>query len=235
MPIPTFLKQAVIPGSVGFLIVSAAVGLALRFLWPRNRRFAHAWLTTIAFVYLIMSLPWVANTLSDRLPRIQSADSRPLGAAETIVVFDGDNRVGRVRETHRVYAAARPKVVHVLGAPWLVHALEKAGIPANAMAQDPVPSTTREQMVWVAQRFPRDGAGYVAVIASRLQMPRVAALARAAGVPLVPVASPVDDEPPTAGIRLFLPTYIALRVSRDALYEHAALAYYAWRGWIRPA
>jgi hypothetical protein len=29
-----------------------------------------------------------------------------------------------------------------------------------------------------------------------------------------------------------VPTYIALRVSRDALYEHAALAYYRSRGWI---
>jgi hypothetical protein len=31
----------------------------------------------------------------------------------------------------------------------------------------------------------------------------------------------------------FLPTYASLLVSRDALYEYAALAYYRWRGWIR--
>jgi hypothetical protein len=31
---------------------------------------------------------------------------------------------------------------------------------------------------------------------------------------------------------LYIPTYTALRVSRDALYEHAALAYYGWRRWI---
>jgi uncharacterized SAM-binding protein YcdF (DUF218 family) len=233
MPIPTLLKQAATPGSIGFLLAGLGFSLVLRYLWPRNRRLAHTWLTIVAGVYLIMSLPWVANALSDGLPQIQSPDSRSLGAIETLVVFDGDNRLGRVRETERVYAAARPKVVQVLGARWLVRALERTGIPPSAIAQDARPSTTREQMIWMVHRFPRDEAGDVAVIASRLQMPRVAALAKAAGVPLILFASPVDDEPPTAGIRLFLPTYTALRVSRDALYEHAALAYYARRGWIK--
>jgi hypothetical protein len=44
-------------------------------------------------------------------------------------------------------------------------------------------------------------------------------------------ASAIDDEPPVSGPGLWAPTYIALRVSRDALYEHAALVYYRWRGW----
>jgi hypothetical protein len=63
-------------------------------------------------------------------------------------------------------------------------------------------------------------------------MPRVAALAQTAGLELDLLASPVDQEPPTEGVWRLVPTYLALRVSRDAIYEHAALAYYRWRGWI---
>jgi hypothetical protein len=32
---------------------------------------------------------------------------------------------------------------------------------------------------------------------------------------------------------VFVPTYYALRVSRDAIYEHVALRYYRWHGWIK--
>ena len=46
------------------------------------------------------------------------------------------------------------------------------------------------------------------------------------------IVSPIDTEPATSGWRLVVPTYYALRVSRDAIYEHAALALYTWRGWI---
>jgi hypothetical protein len=60
----------------------------------------------------------------------------------------------------------------------------------------------------------------------------VAGLVRRADLPTVLIASPVDTEPATSGWWLFVPSYYALRVSRDAIYEHAALAYYARKGWI---
>jgi uncharacterized SAM-binding protein YcdF (DUF218 family) len=74
--------------------------------------------------------------------------------------------------------------------------------------------------------------GRTCVIASRLQMPRVAALAHSEGLDVTLIPSPTDTEPPTAGFRVFVPSYTALGVSRDALYEHAALAYYRWRDWV---
>jgi hypothetical protein len=70
------------------------------------------------------------------------------------------------------------------------------------------------------------------VVASRLQAPRVWALARAMGLGILVMPSPVDDEPAASGLRAFVPSYLALRVSRDAIYEHVALAYYRWQGWI---
>jgi hypothetical protein len=44
--------------------------------------------------------------------------------------------------------------------------------------------------------------------------------------------SPVDHEPAHQGWKLWLPSFAALRVSREALYELAALEYYRLRGWI---
>jgi hypothetical protein len=75
-------------------------------------------------------------------------------------------------------------------------------------------------------------ADRAAIVVSRLQMPRVAAMARAAGLDIILVPSPMDVEPPVKGLRYFLPSLAALTLSRDALYELAALPYYRWRGWL---
>jgi hypothetical protein len=122
--------------------------------------------------------------------------------------------------------------VSVLGEQWVVDALVEAGLPRARIAHDRTTLTTRAQMAAVgAMQAARPGVT-LAVVASRLQMARVAALAGAAGLDPVLLPSAVDDEPPSTGRRRFVPAYIALRVSRDALYEHVALAYYQWRGWI---
>jgi hypothetical protein len=78
----------------------------------------------------------------------------------------------------------------------------------------------------------RSPHAHTAVIASRLQAARVDALIRTARLPVTLLSSPVDEEPPVSGAARFVPSYIALRMSRDAIYEHAALVYYRWRGWI---
>jgi hypothetical protein len=57
-------------------------------------------------------------------------------------------------------------------------------------------------------------------------------MARAMGLDIQTVPSPIDDEPPRTGIKRVVPSYIGLRVSRDALYEHMAIAYYTRKGWI---
>ena len=92
-------------------------------------------------------------------------------------------------------------------------------------------ATTREQMVQVRDIANR-ASGHTAVIASRLQAPRVSALARAQNIVVTVLPSAIDSEPPTTGFARFVPAYIALRVSRDATYEHLALTYYRVRHWI---
>jgi hypothetical protein len=70
------------------------------------------------------------------------------------------------------------------------------------------------------------------VIVSRLQAARMAGLLERAHLLIRLIESPVDVEPATTGALTFVPTYFALRLSRDALYEHAALWYYRRHGWI---
>ena len=77
------------------------------------------------------------------------------------------------------------------------------------------------------------GAQRVVLIASSLSMPRVGALAATTGVPVVLAPSPLDEPPVSGGFRLGIPSYRALRLTRDALYEHLALAYYRRSRWIR--
>jgi uncharacterized SAM-binding protein YcdF (DUF218 family) len=232
MPIPSLLKQALSPGSIGFLLLGLMLWLLLRYLWPRRRRVERLWLVALAALYLVMGLPWVANELGDRLSPPQAFADGSLTSIQQLIVFDGDNRRGRTREASHVWSLAQPSVVHVLGDIWLVDALVAAGIPRGHIQQDAGPRTTRAQMEKVRRLVSRAGAVHTGIIVSRLQLPRTAALAAAANLNVQLVASPVDVEPPRAGIRLFVPTYVALRASRDALYEHAALALYRWRGWI---
>ncbi len=228
----SLLKMIGSPGSISFLLLCLIGGVLVLWLWPNRRRFGRAWLALVAVAYLFMALPAVATAIAGRL----SATATPpaaVGHLDTLAVLDGDNRRGRVRVAQQILSVDAPKEVWVLGGPWIVEALAAAGVPKERLFHDPRTPTTRDQLARVQRLIAERPTGRVGVIVSRLQAPRVARLAAAQLMPLVLIVSPVDDEPPTSGVRAFIPRYIALRVSRDALYEHAALAYYRWRQWIR--
>lgn len=232
MPIPVALKPILVPGSIGFLALCALIYLALRYGWPRSRRISRSWALGIGVTYLIMSLPLVATRLADRLPATPVTSAEAMPAIDALIVFDGDNRVGRVETADRIWKRASPRLICVLGADWVVDALTAGGIPRERITQIASVGDTRDQIAWVERFLATTPEPHAALIASRLQMPRVAGLIRAAHLRLTLVASPIDDEPPRNGIGALVPTYIGLRASRDALYEHAALALYSWRGWL---
>ncbi len=222
----SLLKTIGAPGSTAFLAICLGLGVIL-LAWPRTRRVGRTWLVVILTGYLFLSLPWVANAIAGHLPVSPKADPQGLRTVDALLVFDGDNRRGRVREAGQVYALAQPREVWLLGEPWMLDELVDSGIPASRLKHDPAGWTTLDQLVWVRTRFAQTRDTHVAIVASRLQMPRIAALCRRARLDDVTlVASPIDREPPTSGIPLFVPTEFALRVSRDALYEHAALVYH---------
>lgn len=217
------------PGSVGFLAASCVLALLLRYVWPRRPAVARAWIVIVAALYLGLGLPVVADGLAQRLPALEPEAGRGI---QTLVVLDGDNRLGRLAAALRIWESAGPRLLIVSGERWLVDALLEAGVPRDRIVHDISASTTRAQIEWLAPLASDPRFECVGVIASRVQMPRVDALVRAQGVQVALISSPVDTEPPTTGWRRFVPTYSALRVSRDALYEHVALFYYRRRGWI---
>lgn len=220
------------PGSLGLLVVACAVGVALLYVWPKHKMVGRAWLLVTLLVYVILGCPFVARAIADSLPPAPSADLSSIRNVDELVVLGGDNEDGRVMATLNAWRTRTPGVVVVLGEQMFAQRIVDAGIPAARIRQDDGPRTTRAQIDWVKTERRAHPAGTAALIASRLQMPRVMELARMNGLDLLFLCSPLDHDPAADGIRAFLPSYGALEVSRDALYERAALAYYRSRGWI---
>ena len=229
-----FLKLVGVPGSIEFFCLLAGIGLLVRWWQPAAGWIVWRALLALAVGYLILSLPLVAAAIADRLPPVPRAlPPESPGTVDELVILDGDNRRGRVRAGITVNAVAAPREIWVLGNGWLIEELSKGGVPRNRIFHDAFLTTTREQLTSLRALVARRPGRRFAVIVSRLQASRMAGLLAAASltdVALIP--SPVDDEPATSGLRTVVPTYLALRLSRDAIYEHAAIRFYRWKGWI---
>jgi DUF218 domain len=226
------LKSLGAPGSIPFLVLACLIGVALLFLRPQAKRAARVWLASVFGLYGVLSVPAVASLIAGRLPPVPPQPGLQGTRLDTLIVFDGDNRRGRVSESKRLVDLTHPERVWLLGNAWMYDALWHAGVPYNDIRLDSNPPNTRAQVAWVEGFFAAHPRARAALVASRLQMPRVAALLTAAHVPVVLAPSPIDREPSSSGWMRWVPSYYALRVSRDALYEHAAIRYYRWKGWI---
>lgn len=224
------LKLVGAPGSIRFLTLCCCVGLFLIYLWPR-RTFGGVWLFAVFCVYALLGTPVVAQDIADALSQYRPVQElKSLPSPDVVVTLGGDNVRGRVSETLHAWAAWPDAHIIVFGDDWLFDHLLEAGIPAGQITHRPRPPTTFEQMAAVSAYLKAHPTAGAAVVASRLQMPRIAALAGAMRLHVTLLPSPVDVEPSRTGPRRWLPRYTALRLSRDAIYEHAALIYYRWKG-----
>ena len=224
------LKAIGAPGSLSFLVVG--VGLCLLLLvWRRTRRLGRALLIMMAGAYVILSLPVVAQ-------RLAGPDSEPpplssYGRFDEVFVVDGDNFRGRAATAVELAAVAKPDVVWFLGGTDLGYELLAKGLPPKLWRQAPSPArTTRTQVQWIKMSIDWTGAKRAALVTSRLQAPRVREVVRHEQVNVVVVPARLDNEPAAAGYRLWLPSLAGLALSREALYERAALLYYRRNGWI---
>jgi len=222
------------PGSIGFLILCCGIGSFVSRVWPRRRWYGRAWMLVVFSLYVFLGTPIIASDISDALTSFQPvADLQGLKPADTVVLFGGDNIRGRVREALRAHAAWPEARVVVFDGDWPLLRLLEGGIPPGQILHDPRPANTLEQMEAVREYLREHTGARAALIASRLQMPRVAALADTMGMQVELLPSLADDEPPRTGVARWVPRYIALRLSRDAIYEHAAIWYYRWKGFTR--
>ncbi len=225
----TVLKAIGPPGSLGCLVLCVAIALLLR---RRRPAVARLWLAAVAVAYLVLSLPIVAAATIGLLPAYSAAEERPNEPLDVLVVLDGDNYTGRAAEAGRIYRRAAPARVIVSGEDWFVRRVIGAGVPLDRIERESDSRTTREQMFFLRDLQARQPRQQVAAIASRLQAPRIAALAMAMGFRLDLRPSPTDPEVAAAGVRRFIPRYRLSAVAGDALYEWVALAYYRRQGWI---
>jgi uncharacterized SAM-binding protein YcdF (DUF218 family) len=229
------LKLLGAPGSIAFLVLCSAAGIGIGYVWPRRKRIGRAWLFIVFCAYIVLGTPVVAYEIADGLSGYEPVrDLRSRPQADLIVLLAGDNLVGRIHETIRAYREWSPSAVVVsAGDEWTVEQLVNAGIPSANIFLDLGPANTLEQIDAFTGYVARYGATAPALIASTLQMPRVAALSRMKNLRVTLLPSAVDTEPPRTGVGRWVPRYTALRISRDAIYERAALAYYVYMGRLR--
>ena len=224
----TLLKAIGPPGSLRFLLLAVTIGLIISYLWPRRRRLGQAWMVAVVGGYAVLGWPPVAQAILDGLPTSVPAVVGNLETLDVLVVFDGDNRRGRVRAAEQVVAALSPPAIHVVGSRLIYRDMPA---PLRGRLVHHPAGNTREQVEWVHHLVSAGPARRIGIVVSRIQAPRTRALTARAVPGVHVIASPLDAELPVTGLRRILPSYAALCVSRDALYEHAALSYYRWRGW----
>jgi hypothetical protein len=230
----SLIKSIGAPGSISLLLVCVGIWVLLRYVWPRRPVLARRWIAGVTMVYLALAWPPVADGIARLLPAVPTAVSPSTpGRVDLLVVFDGDNRRARAHAGAEVHAAVAPRAIWVLGNGWLVEPMSQAGVPRNRIWHDADMATTRDQMARLGRLAADAGpSARLAVIVSRFQAPRVAGLIEAQRLDVALISSPSDRESPPNGLTRLLPTYTALRNSREALYEVAAVWYYRWRGWI---
>lgn len=214
------------PGSLRLIAILTAMGLIWWLAVPRHRLLVSTAVVAVFAAYFVMALPVVAAWTMARIPADVAATDAEVRGVQTLFIFDGDNRWGRLREVQRVYDAAQPREVVLLGRLSVYKDLLLMPIERKRLRHDTESWNTSSQVERTRALLHANPTAHAAVLASRLQAPRVRLLLRQAGLPLPVIASPLDTELPDRGLRRFVPSLAALATTRDALYEAVALRYY---------
>ena len=136
------LKLFGAPGSIPLLVIATLAGLAVVRFSRGFRRAGWIGLGAVTIGYAVLALPVVANGIANALPPLDRAKD-PRDSISTLVVLDGDNRRGRVREVQRVLSTDSPTTIWVLGGRWILEALEDEGVSGPAFRYDALATTTR--------------------------------------------------------------------------------------------
>jgi uncharacterized SAM-binding protein YcdF (DUF218 family) len=259
----TVVKTALVPGSMGLLLLGVLAGVASLYV-PSLSRWARRWLVVLCLLYVALAMPVVASWLETgtrpTYPRIASpADAR--GATAVVVLGNGlvsytyeglaiESLTRRTAynaiEAARLYRLIHPAVVIASGglADVEVHrrsegealrdALVSLGVPRKATAVETQSSNTAEQAQLVAPLL--RGHPRFLLVTTPIHMPRAVALFRSRGLDPVPAPSPIDYTRTAQGSLLrFVPSSNALRASELSMYEYLGIAYGRSRGWLDPA
>jgi hypothetical protein len=201
-------------------------GLVWIYIWPKKRRSGWRFLGAMFASYFVLALPIVAVGVANQLPVVVSPNDAEIREIRMLFVFDGDNRWGRLREVQRVYQLAEPVRIVLLGRLSVYKDLLLMPIPRDRLAHDTSSFNTQSQVQRVRELLGRGAHPNAAIIASRLQAPRVQWFVTESGLDVLVIPAELDVELPTHGWPRWRPTLSALAVTRDAIYELAALRFY---------
>ena len=199
MTITVFLGNLLIPLNLSVtLLVLALLLFILR--WRKTAGLlATGALAWVVFWSLPTSSLWAGGLLEQRYPYAPAAQ---MPAAQAIVVlggnsangrrnwfepYDRDTAIQRTDTAAQLYAAGRAPLVVVSGAAldggqseaaMMASALERSGVPAEAIVKENQSDTTRENAVYSAQLLRERGIERFLLVTSALHMPRSMASSR---------------------------------------------------------
>src|SRR5438477_2145126 len=258
--VAAFLKFALRPASVNFVV--AALGLGVLLAWSRRTwRIAPFYWLLLLVGYTALATPvisdWLVDQSSGGYPRLErAADAH---GAHTVVVLGSGSRTLRDRaqaidiptaETvMRTIEGAR--LYHLLGAPTVILSggvtdlatpdarpeseamrgvILRLGVPADHLVLESVSRTTRMEADAVAAILGNHRADQILLVTSPMHMRRSIAVFEAAGMKPVPAPALPSSERSPLACR-WCPTHDALQASDDVVYEQAAFLYYWLQGW----
>jgi uncharacterized SAM-binding protein YcdF (DUF218 family) len=254
-----FVKAALVPGSVPFLLIGLAVGVALLHR-PMRAHWGRRWLTALLIGYVALSLPAVSTALEEGLhppyaALASAAEAR--GATAIVVLGNGAVTYGTPglaldmmtrRTAFNVLEGAR--LYRLLNAPVFVSggipdggvnrrseadimrdAFVALGVPADRLVLETRSGNTQEQAANLAPLLASHQR--FVLVTTPLHLRRTLTLFEAKGLRPVPSPSAITyREPDTGRWGLFVPDRNALRGSELIMYEYLALAYGRSRGWL---
>jgi uncharacterized SAM-binding protein YcdF (DUF218 family) len=256
VPIP--IKELFVPGSIPFFLLMLVPGVVLLFRRKDSGRLGKIWVAVLVTFYWILSTPITAvalvHALSPDVPPITAkADA---GGASAIVVLGAGMEIHRSRGDMasvptrdgwlRVMEAAR--LYRVMGgvpiittgghgssqyseAGLMAYQLGELGVPADSIIKEEKARNTRDHALLVPPILKERGISEFVLVTSRQHIRRSIAAFRAVG--LDPIAAAPEVFVSRGGIlEMYLPSRIALQQSERLLYDLAAWAYYAARGWV---
>lgn len=252
--------KACIPGSVTFLVLALSAGVLLLYRPGRAQRWGRRWLTALATVYWILSVPIGAEALEAVLSYGYDRVTAPPAGTRAIVVLDGGTtRVGahgalvetvsslsalRVIETIRVSWLLPDSWVIVQGGRWeedaalaaeggaLSDGLIAAGVAADRIVLDSQSRNTFEHPRTLKPVLERLGVEQFVLVTSPTHIRRATLTFQAHGLRPLPSLAPLRPDNPDWRQRNLRPRASVLRVSEESVRELLGLVYYWGRGWL---
>jgi len=255
--IPADLKDLLLPGSLGFFLLTLVPGLLLLFRRKDGGRAGRIWVTGLVLAYWVLSTPIAAlalvRLLTPHVPPVMSkADARGatvivlLGAGMDVQESRGGSYGAPTREgSVRVLEAAR--LHRLLGVPiiatgglgssqysesgLMAHQLEQLGVAADQIIKEEKSSNTRDHALFVPPLMKQHGFERFVLVTSQQHIARALGAFRAVGTDPVP-STPEVYVARGSGLEMFLPSRAGLAVSERMFYDLLGRAYYKSRGWV---